>query len=422
MFSKRRFSRRTLLQGAGALGAGLVWPGASLLAADNTAPDFRIRTITAGVPLGPGGGLEGVEQAVAFLHGAREVFQADGHEVQTLRLATQPLREYLPGWMSDSSMQALQELDALAREHDMACSIGPVVTDNWYQQRFGQWVSELIDQTENLSLTVSVASPGYGVHNHSIRAAAEAIYSIAHSTPGGEGNFRFAATALTPPGSPFFPAAYYTRPRTFSIGLESPNLLWRAFEDASGMEEGKRRLDRRLNNALYPLAGRAAQLAAQAGWHFLGVDTSPAPGLDASIGQAIETLSGAPFGAHSTLAACAAITEVLKAVKVPSCGYSGLMLPVMEDPVLATRAAEGRFGLSELLLYSSVCGTGLDVVPLPGETSPEALAAVITDVAALALRHRKPLSARLFPLPGKNVGDRVSFDNPHLTDSVVMSL
>jgi hypothetical protein len=93
----------------------------------------------------------------------------------------------------------------------------------------------------------------------------------------------------------------------------------------------------------------------------------------------------------------------------------------MEDPVLARRAAEGRYTLAELLLYSSVCGTGLDVVPIPGDTPVATIEGILADVAALAHRYRKPLSARLFPAPGKRVGETVSFDNPYLTDAVVMA-
>jgi hypothetical protein len=122
------------------------------------------------------------------------------------------------------------------------------------------------------------------------------------------------------------------------------------------------------------------------------------------------------------LSACSTITGVLKGVDVKTCGYSGLMLPVLEDRILARRAIERRYGVSELLLYSSVCGTGLDVVPLPGDTPVASLAATIGDVAALAARYRKPLSARLFPVPGKRAGEMVSFDNPYLTTTRVMAL
>jgi uncharacterized protein (UPF0210 family) len=255
-----------------------------------------------------------------------------------------------------------------------------------------------------------------------VRAAAEAIHAIAADTPGGEGNFRFAATAHIPPGTPFFPAAWFDAGHAFAVGLESPNLLTQAFRGVPDMARATVRLTEALDAAMAPIAKTGRDLAQAAGWQYLGIDASPAPGLDASIGEAIETLTGAPFGSPATLAGCAAITDVLKSLTVQTCGYSGLMLPVLEDPVLAQRAAEGRYGVSELLLYSSVCGTGLDVVPLPGDTSVDELAATITDVAALSAKYRKPLSARLFPAPGKKAGETVSFDNPHLTEAVVMSL
>jgi uncharacterized protein (UPF0210 family) len=42
--------------------------------------------------------------------------------------------------------------------------------------------------------------------------------------------------------------------------------------------------------------------------------------------------------------------------------------------------------------------------------------------AALAVRLKKPLSARLMPLPGKVAGDPVHFDFPYFTDSRVLPL
>ena len=84
------------------------------------------------------------------------------------------------------------------------------------------------------------------------------------------------------------------------------------------------------------------------------------------------------------------------------------MLPVLEDPLLAQRAGEHRFGVRDLLLYSAVCGTGLDVVPLPGDTSSDRIARLLRDVGALSAKLRKPLSARLFLVPGKKAGDIAS--------------
>jgi len=94
---------------------------------------------------------------------------------------------------------------------------------------------------------------------------------------------------------------------------------------------------------------------------------------------------------------------------------------VLEDSVLARRAAEGTLCVNDLLLYSAVCGTGLDTVPLPGDTRPTQIAALLTDVAALAVRLDKPLSARLMPIPGKSAGDAVAFDFEYFAPSRVLA-
>ncbi len=403
------------------IGMGLALPMVNSLGAEVAAPSHRIRTITAGVQFQNTLNLDPAKAAVAFLKQSREAFIAEGYEVQTLRIATQPLHSYLPDWISTSSLEAIKTLDQFAVESGVMCSVGPVITADEYHQEFANWAVELVQQTKNISFTCQVASPDRGVHYQAVRSAAETIQALAHGSPGGEGNFRFAATAFIPSGTPFFPAAYFNRGIAFSIGLESPNLLTEAFEGELNLQLAKQRLKSRMEHALGRVEQLGRELGDQFGWSYLGIDASPAPGLDASIGRAIETLTHAPFGSPSTLAGCAAITDVIKGLNIETCGYSGLMLPVLEDPVLAKRSAEGQYSVSELLLYSSVCGTGLDVVPLPGATSVNALAALITDVAALSTKYKKPLSARLFPIPGRHAGEMVRFENPFLTDSIVMS-
>jgi len=98
------------------------------------------------------------------------------------------------------------------------------------------------------------------------------------------------------------------------------------------------------------------------------------------------------------------------------------MLPVLEDSILAARAAQGSLTLKDLLLFSAMCGAGLDTVPLPGDSAPEQLEGVLLDVAAIALRLNKPLIARLMPLPGKRAGDPVAFDFEFFAKGAVLAL
>src|SRR6266702_1189835 len=259
-----------------------------------------------------------------------------------------------------------------------------------------------------------------GTRPRGVTAAGDAMAAIARATPAGIGNFRFAAAANVPAGTPFFPVAYHSGSDAMAIGLESPPLLTAGLAEANTLGEAKQHLTELLESRLGPLERLVRDVARRERRSYTGIDVSPAPGKDASIGATIEALTGVPFGAPSTLAGCAAITDVLKGLRIKMCGYSGLMLPVLEDPVLARRASEGRFSVRDLLLYSSVCGTGLDVVPLPGDSRADRLAALIADVAALSTKLRKPLSARLFPVPGRAAGEMARFDNPYLTDSVVL--
>ena len=98
------------------------------------------------------------------------------------------------------------------------------------------------------------------------------------------------------------------------------------------------------------------------------------------------------------------------------------MLTVLEDTVLAARAGEGVLSIGELLSYASVCGIGLDTVPLPGDIRKDTLAGILMDVAALAVRLNKPLTARLLPLPGLRAGDPVHFEFDYFADGKVMPI
>ncbi len=116
------------------------------------------------------------------------------------------------------------------------------------------------------------------------------------------------------------------------------------------------------------------------------------------------------------------LAESIDRARFSRTGFSGLMLPVLEDAVLAERAAEGSLTITDLLLYSAVCGTGLDTIPLPGDVTEEQLAAVLLDLAALAQRLEKPLTARLMPVPGKLAGDPTGFDFAFFANSRVMAI
>jgi uncharacterized protein (UPF0210 family) len=173
-----------------------------------------------------------------------------------------------------------------------------------------------------------------------------------------------------------------------------------------------------------PIERVADRLAAENGYPFVGIDLSPAPFPDdaISIGAAIERVGVDRFGAPGTLYVSAMITRALRRTRVRRCGFSGLMLPLLEDSVLARRAVEYPSSLHELLLFSAVCGTGLDTIPLPGDISESELAGIYLDVAALSVAlDGKQLTVRVMPVPGAAAGDPTSFAFDYFANSRVLA-
>jgi uncharacterized protein (UPF0210 family) len=213
------------------------------------------------------------------------------------------------------------------------------------------------------------------------------------------------------PYGPFYPGAWHPGggPRSFAIGLESANVVM----DVFGREHDPRTAGEALAAAL-AVHARAVEAAAMnaadgSGWTYAGIDPTPAPAGQVSIGAAIESFIGGPFGSPGTETAAGIITRAVKAVPVKQTGYSGLMIPVLEDAVLTRRWTEQTYGLDAILAYSAVCAGGVDTVPLAGDTSEESIARIIGDVATLAFKWNKPLATRLLPSPGKKVGEMTEF-------------
>ena len=148
----------------------------------------------------------------------------------------------------------------------------------------------------------------------------------------------------------------------------------------------------------------------------------PFPDDDHSLGNAVEKMGVPKIGLHGSLAAAAILTEAIERANFSHIGFNGFMQPILEDSILAKRAAEGTLTIKDALLYSTVCGTGLDTVPLPGDSTAEEIAPLLLDLCALSLRLNKPLTARLMPIPGKIAGDETNFDFAFFANSKVMKL
>jgi uncharacterized protein len=356
---------------------------------------------------------------------AKRAFEDAGYTVQTTRLATDLFPALLTRSTPAGIVSTVVDVETHCRDAGFDfVAIGTAGPKSW------PWVSEILAATDSIFVTSHLVEPGSGrIEGQALRYAARIIKAAAQIAEG-FGNLRFAALANVAAGTPFFPSAYWTAEApAFAIATQAADLALEACLTAPDLAQAHAGLRNKVTAHGQALARTGEIIARDQSLDFLGIDFSPAPYPDPdpsrpvnSIGAAIEALTGAPLGAAGTLAAAATLTDAIQQASFPHVGFCGLMMPVLEDSILALRAAEGRLSIGELLQWSAVCGTGLDTVPIPGDASEDAIAALLYDVATLAVRLNKPLTARLMPLPGKRAGDPVHFDFPYFADGGVLPM
>lgn len=387
----------------------------SAIAADSRP---KVRAITAFTDIDAKNYSSQIGDAMRFLNSARAAYQKAGFEVETVRIVTQPFPRYIQGMKREDALGLLHKLNDLAASSGFSLNIGTAMLhDNDDASLNGLLAEALSTGKTNASLVIAAED---GIHWRALHEAARLIHEIAQRSANGEGNFNFAATAMVKPFGPFFPGAYHLGgAHAFAVGLEAANVVGDVFAQTHDPVQAERRLADALARYMKEAETVATGIGASSGWTYQGIDPTPAPLGDVSIGRAIEAFTGAPFGSSGTMTAARIITQAVQSVPVKRTGYSGLMVPVLEDTLLARRWAEGTYTLDSLLAYSAVCAGGLDTVPLRGDTTEEQIAHILSDVASLAQKWNKPLAARLLPVPGKKTGDRTQFSDSRMANTLI---
>jgi uncharacterized protein (UPF0210 family) len=359
------------------------------------------------------------EDAASFFAAAVDAFAVP---VQTRRVALPPF----PNWWQPQQ-PAEAQAEAIARQWQEATadyvSLGPVQL-----RHHADWLGllpEVLGAGDVIFASAEVADQHGHIDTGRCTAVARVIRQASTLQENGFGNLYFTALANCPAGSPFFPVAYHGGGAPgFALAVQAADLAQQAMGSAGDLTEARRNLVSAIEREAAALTQASEALAHDHPLAFRGIDFSlaPFPDDDTSLARAMEALGLPWVGAAGSLFAAAFIAEAIDRATFRRCGFSGLMLPVLEDSVLALRAGAGHITVNDLLSYAAVCGVGLDTIPLPGDVDVASLGAILCDVAALATRLDKPLTARLMPLPGLKAGDPVHFDFPYFADSGVMAV
>lgn len=395
----------------------------------------KIRTITLFISLtnNKNTWLGKIIDAANFAGSLAQTFKTKGYTIQSLRIVTNPFGEYLNTSTLDSAIEDMNFLSSLLKSDSMPkyrirFAIGEAKTSQEIEM-----LPILIKNFGDLcNVCVNVPVDEFGnVDNDLTLKCAKTVKEISKITTNAQGNFNFTINYNCKPLIPYFPASYHESKNEdcFAIGLETPDLLVESLKTLEKKEHNeflKNAFNIMSNSLQYHIDDilQTLKKGKELKYKFAGIDSSAAPSKNCSSMVDVYKLLGVEyFGAAGTLEASALLTKVFKSIK--NCdliGFSGLMLAVIEDEGLAGATKNRQFTIKDLITYSSVCGIGLDTVPIEGDTAVEKIADICRDTGTMAFRLNKPLTVRLFPVPDLKDGDITKFESDDLCNAAVLAI
>ena len=327
------------------------------------------------------------KRAISLANAAATELRNKNYDIQFVRIATNSWEEWCSQEDLPSRASEIEKV-TLAAQVDFV-SFGPCNPDSLPA------VVKAINKTERSFFSSWM--------NYDQAAVATAIIDISNQNP--MNNLRFAGVSNLSPSTPFFPAAFANE-EGVAMALEITDDLIENNGDP---------------NALIDSLLDLETVCQKSDWNYLGMDPSIAPPLDyqGSVVDVIE-LNGSILGSETAESTVESLTMKIRSLPVLQVGYRGVMFAIMEDKKLVDLVTNNVLKINHLLKYAGRCGTGLDTVPLPGNIHKTVLAELLKKVSDISIQKDKPLSARLFPMPGCQIGDTVRSQSPYLLDCPAM--
>ncbi len=366
----------------------------------------------------------------AFYAAATGVLETAGFEVHTRRMTLRPVRA------ADGSTRfsVCNQLDTLSRIAETAGARWlclPFVAANAAQA--AEWrlaAVEVIRRFPRSFVQFIVAEDGC-IYHDALTEVAQTVLDISHLSSNGFDNFRVGVGCNLRPNTPFFPFSFHDGADGFSVAVEIIETALQALESlpaGAGADARRHALVRELSAVVADVNGLCLRLEEQSGIAFKGLDISLAPYPDKrrSLANLFSLFGVEQLGHAGTLAVTSCLTNILQHVlrqtQARSTGFNGVMFSPLEDAGLAAACRARQVTIEKLMAWSTVCGCGIDMVPLAGNVLPEELAALFLDVAVVSTVLRKPLGVRVLPIPMAEANETTSFNHDFLINTRILPL
>lgn len=284
-------------------------------------------------------------------------------------------------------------------------------------------IPQALAVTERVCSSVNVASTRAGINMDAVMLMANTIVRTAASTTDRDccGAAKLVVFANMVEDSPFMAGAIHgagEADAVINVGVSGPGVMAAALrqlpKNANLMEvaETIKKTAFKITRVGELISQQAsARLGAEKG--IVDLSLAPTPAAGDSVAEILEIIGVGRTGGPGTTCALALLNDAVKKGGVMASssvgGLSGAFIPVSEDAGMIRATEEGALSLEKLEAMTSVCSVGLDMIAVPGDTTPETIAGLIADEMAIGVINSKTTAVRVIPAIGHSVGDTLVF-------------
>ncbi|MFT9232320.1 MAG: PFL family protein [Bifidobacterium sp.] len=281
---------------------------------------------------------------------------------------------------------------------------------------------QALAETDRVCASVNVGSTKTGIDMNAVALMGRIVRQVSEATADSDssGNSKLVIFCNAPDDNPFMAGAFHgvtEGDAVINVGVSGPGVVSKALDEARGKDFEF--LCETIKRTAFKIT-RVGQLVAQEASRRLDVpfgiidlSLAPTPAVGYSVGEILEKIGLEQVGAPGTTAALAMLNDQVKKGGIMASSYvgglSGAFIPVSEDKNMIDAAQSGCLTIEKLEAMTCVCSVGLDMIAIPGETTPATIAGIIADEAAIGMINQKTTAVRVIPVIGKGVGEMAEF-------------
>ncbi|MBR3843222.1 MAG: PFL family protein [Christensenellaceae bacterium] len=283
-------------------------------------------------------------------------------------------------------------------------------------------IPEALAATDIVCSSVNVANTRAGINMDAVKKMGEIVKKSAELTAdkGGIGAAKLVVFANAVEDNPFMAGAFHgvgEGEAVINVGVSGPGVVSAALAEMDGaaFDEVAEKIKKTAFHVtrMGELVAREASKRLGVRFGIVDLSLAPTPAMGDSVAHILEAMGLESCGAHGTTAALALLNDAVKKGGIMASshvgGLSGAFIPVSEDAGMIDAVRKDALSLNKLEAMTSVCSVGLDMIALPGHTPASVISAIIADEMAIGMVNNKTTACRLIPVPGKDVGEEVSF-------------